>query len=97
MQQTKTAKPADVTPGFAIKLTDDTALGSAMLICEDEEATRYEPVGVASTIGEARELAQRHFLHRSKNRMDGLCPFIYKLFARGVDGYHRLAVEIVDF
>ena len=96
MQQTKTAKPADVTPGFAIKLADDTALGSAMLICEDEEAIRYEPVGVASTIVEARELAQRHFLRRCNDGPDGdgLCPYIYKLWARGVDGPYCPAIEI---
>src|SRR5205809_439508 len=99
MKRIHNTKPADATPGFAIKLTDDTALGLAMLICEDEEG-QYEPVGVASTISEAREIAECHFSHRC-NDMDGLCPHTYKLWANGLDGDYRIAIEIdplgVDF
>lgn len=44
------------THGFAIPLQPDTQLGLAMLIAEDEEG-HYQPVAVASTIDEAKELA----------------------------------------
>ena len=53
MRTTERAIPADATPGFAIKLNDDTDLGIAMLILEDEEGA-YEPVGTPATINEAR-------------------------------------------
>ena len=43
--------------GFAIPLQPDTELGLAMLIAEDEEG-HHEPVAVASTINEAKELAE---------------------------------------
>lgn len=84
--------PADATPGFAIKLAEDTQLGMAMVICEDEEGA-YEPVGIASTISEAREIAQNHFSNRC-NDMDGLCPHTYKVWAQGLMGDYRNAIEI---
>ena len=46
--------------GFAIPLREDTNLGLAMLIAEDEEG-HHEPVAVASTINEAKELAECDF------------------------------------
>ena len=88
-KQTKTQR----TPGFAIQLTPDTDLRIAMLIVEDEEG-HYEPVDAASTINEGKELAQgdlRAREHRLENDEDpGLCPFEYKLWARGIDGTHRV-------
>lgn len=91
-KRTKYAPPADATPGFAIKLTGDTQLGLAMLVVEDEDG-KYEPVGVASTINEAHEMAECHFRHRC-NDMDGLCPHAYKVWAQGIDGDYRLAATI---
>jgi hypothetical protein len=87
---------SDATPGFAFKLTEDTQLSLAMLICEDEEG-RYEPVACASTIGEARELADSHFSHAVNDTHTGLNPYVYKLWAQGLNGTYRLAVEIDPF
>jgi len=83
--------------GFAIMLQPDTDLGLAMLIAEDEEG-HYEPVAVASTINEAKELAEsdlRGRMRRLERGGDpGMCPYTYKLWAQGVDGDYRLAYEI---
>ena len=88
------AKP---TPGFAIKIKDDTELGLAMLIAEDEEG-RYEPVGVVVSINEAREIAasdMRGRMRRLEHGEDaGLCPYEYKVWAQGLDGDYRVAGTI---
>jgi hypothetical protein len=82
------------TPGFAIQITPDTDLGIAMLIVEDEEG-HYEPLNAASTINEGKEMAQydlRFRLKRLESDEDpGLCPYLYKLWARGLDGVHHIA------
>jgi len=83
--------------GFAIPLQPDTELGLAMLIAEDEEG-HHEPVAVASTINEAKELAESDFLGRQR-RLErgedpGLCPYVYKVWAQGIDGCYLLAHEI---
>jgi hypothetical protein len=68
-------------------------LGHAILVAEDEEG-HYEPVGLAATIAEAKYLAAEDFRHRllalEADRDPGLCPYQYKLFARGFGG--KLAV-----
>ncbi|MBZ5622893.1 MAG: hypothetical protein LAQ69_29780 [Acidobacteriia bacterium] len=83
--------------GFAIPLQPDTELGMAMLIAEDEEG-RHEPVAVASTINEAKEIAQsdlRGRMRRLERGEDpGICPYTYKLWARGIDGDYRIAWTI---
>src|ERR1700733_13200413 len=75
--------------GFWMSLQPETDLGLAILIVEDEEEN-YEPVAVAVNIGESKELAQsdlRERLHRLERDEDpGLCPWVYKLWARGGDG-----------
>ena len=83
--------------GFAIPLQPDTNLGLAMLIAEDEEG-HHEPVAVASTINEAKEIAESDFRGR-RRRLErgedpGLCPYVYKVWAQGIDGYYLLAHEI---
>ena len=85
--------------GFAIPLQPDTQLGLAMLILEDEEGN-HEPVAVASTINEAKELAESD-LRRRMRRLErgddpGLCPYTYKVWAQGIDGDYRIAFEITD-
>jgi hypothetical protein len=82
--------------GFAIPLQPDTELGLAMLIAEDEEG-HYEAVAVASTVNEAKELAESDLRARQR-RLEcgedpGLCPFVYKLWARGADGRYIVAHE----
>ena len=82
------------TPGFAIQILSDTELGTAMLIAEDGDGN-YEPVANASTINEGRELAQDDLRLRVKRRGNsrdaGRCPFHYKLWARGLDGFRVVA------
>ena len=85
------------TPGFAIAIKDDTDLGLAMLIAEDEEG-RYEPVGVIVSINEAREIAasdmRGRINHLERGEDAGLCPYEYKVWAQGIDGDYRVAGTI---
>jgi len=84
--------------GFAIPLQPDTDLGLAMLIAESEDG-QNEPVAVVGTINEAREAAEsdlRDRMRRVERDETALCPAIYKLWARGIDGGYRLASEITD-
>ena len=91
------AVPYAAQYGFAIPLENDTDLGLALLIVEDEEG-HYEPVANATTINEAKELAADD-LRRRRERLErdedpGLCAYSYKLWARGTDGEFRVACEI---
>ena len=97
--ETATKKQHKSHNGFAIPLQPDTELGMAMLIAEDEEG-HHEPVAVASTINEAKEIAESDLCGRMR-RLDhgadpGICPYTYKLWARGIDGDYRIAYEIKD-
>ena len=83
--------------GFAVPLQPDTDLGNAMLIAEDDEGN-YVPICMVATISEAKETAQCDFRGRmrlTERRADaGLCPVRYKVWARGVYGEYRIAIEI---
>ena len=83
--------------GFAIPLQPNTDLGLAMLIAESEDG-QHEPVAVVGTISEAGEAAESDFRDRLRRlevgEETGLCPTLYKLWARGADGSYRLACEI---
>jgi hypothetical protein len=85
--------------GFAIPLQPDTDLGMAMLIAESEDG-QHEPVAVVGTIGEAREAAKSDLRNRMRRlelgEEPGLCPTLYKVWARGIDGSYRTACEIAD-
>lgn len=74
--------------GFGVELTETTDVGSAMLIAEFPDSG-YEPVGVASNVREARELAKGDVRRRASQETP--VPVAYKLWARGVDGEHRIA------
>ena len=50
------------TLGFAIEIKDETELGLAILIAV-YAASGYRPVGVAVSISEAREIAERQWRH----------------------------------
>ena len=80
--------------GFAIPLQPETDLGNAILIAEDEEGN-YEAIAVAANIREGKELAQsdlRERLRRLERDGDpGICPYQYKLWARGVDSRQHVA------
>jgi hypothetical protein len=97
MKNTTTKKQPAATPGFAILLTDSTNLGLAMLIAESADG-QYEPVAVVASIGEAREIAESDLKGRMR-RLDrdqdpGLCPYAYKVWANGIDGDYRIAIEL---
>jgi len=97
MKNTTTKKQPPATTGFAIPLTDSTNLGLAMLIAESEDG-QYEPVGVVASIGEAREIATSDLKGRMR-RLDrgndpGPCPYSYRVWANGIDGDYRIAIEI---
>ena len=84
---------------FAVPLQPDTDLGLAMLIAEDEDG-HHEPVAVVGTISEARDAAASDLRDRMR-RLElgedaGLCPTLYKVWARGIDGTYRTACEITD-
>ena len=86
------------TTGFAIEIKDNTDLGLAMLIAESEDG-QYEPVAVVANVGEAREIASDDMASRMNRLEHGespLCPYVYKVWARGIDGEHRIACEIKD-
>jgi hypothetical protein len=94
MSTTKTPRLNPVTPhapGFNITIRPETNLGNAMLILEDEEG-HYEPINLASTIDEAREIAISDSQHRGP---DSLCPHVYKLFTTGNGGNQRLVAEFL--
>jgi hypothetical protein len=80
---------AAATPGFAIQILRDTDLGIATLIVEDEEG-HYEPVNYASSLGEGFEMAKEDLRNRRNNpeadKNPGLCPWQYKVWARGLEG-----------
>jgi hypothetical protein len=94
---TKKQQKQTPTNGFAIPLTDTTDLGLAMLIAESEDG-QYEPVGVVASISEAREIAESDLkgrMRRLERGADpGLCPYTYKVWANGIDGDYRIAVEL---
>jgi hypothetical protein len=93
----RTTKHAKSYNGFAIPLQPDTELGLAMLIAEDEEE-QHEPIAVVATINEAREIAgddlQRRMRDLERGDDPGICPYTYKLRARGIDGDYRIACDI---
>ena len=83
--------------GFAIPLQQDTDLGLAMLIAEGEDGSCL-PVAVASTISEAKELAESDLRERmrklERGQDAGICPIRYRLWARGVNGEYLVAATI---
>ena len=84
--------------GFGFALQPETDLGLAILIAESEDGAQ-EPVAVVATIREARTVAEsdlRDRMRRMDQGDDCLCPDTYKLWARGIGGSYRLALEIAD-
>ena len=73
----------NATPGFAIEIKNDTDLGTAMLIVEDEEGHYYLPVGNVGSINEGRQMAQDDMRRRLRlleaDKDPGLCPYCYKI------------------
>ena len=96
---TRTSQQTTNHNGFAIPLLPETELGLAMLIAESEDG-QHEPVAVVGTINEAREAAESDLRERmrrlERGEEAGLCPTLYKVWGRGIDGTYRTACEITD-
>ena len=93
----RTKKQTKRDNGFAVPLQPDTEL--VILIVEDETG-HPKPVAVSSTINGAKEIAisdLRGRLRRFARGEDpGICPYTYKVWARGIDGDYRIVHEIKD-
>ena len=68
-----------------------------MLIAEDDDGNT-QPIAVASTISEAKELAESDLRERmrklERGQDAGISLVRYKLWARGVDGEYLVATTI---
>jgi hypothetical protein len=90
MKRTRTTRktnPAKRSP-FTCPIEENTELGLAMLIVEDEDGA-YEPVGVVATLAEAREIAEDDFGRRLaavERDETPIVPAVYRVFSRGIDG-----------
>lgn len=96
MAQTKKQTRTNATPGFAIKIKDDTELGLAVLVAEFGDGN-YQPVGVVVSINEAREIADSDMRGRMSAFEAGkapACPERYTVWAQGIDGDYRQAKKI---
>jgi hypothetical protein len=71
-----------------IEITDDTALGLGMLMAEFGDG-KYRPIGVVSTVGEAREIAQEDMRLRKGSLKEAPQPQSYAVWARRVQGSYR--------
>lgn len=97
MARTKHQTATDATPGFAIRITDDTELGLAILAAEFGEGA-YQPIGVVVSINEAREIAATDMRSRMRDLeagKDPACPEAYIVWAQGLDGDYRVAQRIM--
>jgi hypothetical protein len=70
------------------RVATDSSLGIAILIAEDDDG-RYWPIGLASTIGEAREIAESDMRVRMRDLERGktpACPAVYTLWSCDLNG-----------
>jgi hypothetical protein len=82
--------------GFDVEITESADLGLAMLIAEFADG-HYRPVAVVTNIREAREVARSDFRDRERRLARGgeeMCPHVYTVWARAMDGEQRIACEI---
>jgi hypothetical protein len=96
ISNTERSARRNATPGFAIEIKPDTELQGAMLIAEDEEGG-HEPVAIVVSIDEATEIAAGDMRRRHNDLGRGetpLCPYEYKVWARGLGGDYRVACTI---
>ena len=93
MARIKEHATTNATPGFAIRIGDDTEMGLAILVAEFGESA-YQPIGVVVTINEAREIAASDMRGRMRDLEAGkapACPEAYVVWAQGLDGDYRVA------
>src|SRR5882724_8698612 len=82
--------------GLGIEITESKYLGLAMLIAEFADG-HYRPVAVVSNIREGREVARSDSRDRERRLAqggEGMCPHVYAVWARAMDGEQRIACEI---
>ena len=87
--------PVTDATGFACKIEDDTRLGNAILMADFDGGS--EPVGVAVSVNEAREIAAGDMRGRMRDVEHGDepdCPESYTLWAQGIDGRYREVISL---
>ena len=88
--------PKNATPGFAIKIEDDTELGLAILTAEFADGSS-QPIAVVISINEAKEMVEGNMRQRMRDLDRGgepACPECYKVWAQGLGGEYAIAKEI---
>jgi hypothetical protein len=94
---TRSAKtPASTTPGFTIRIQENTELSGAFLVVEFLDSG-YQPLGGVISIAEAREIAQDDLRRRMRDLEAGgdpPCPEQYVVWARGIDGAYHVAARL---
>jgi hypothetical protein len=96
LKRSQRSTPKNATPGFAIKIEDDTELGLAILVAEFADGT-YQPIGVVVSINEAKEIAESNMRYRMRELERGgapACPERYKIWAQGLGGEYITSKEI---
>lgn len=81
---------------IATTAPEEIELGLAMLVLETEDG-EYLPISVVSTVREAKELASSDVATRLRNLdkcAEPLCPYTYRLWARGANGAYRVKAEM---
>jgi hypothetical protein len=92
----RTKTNPEATPGFAIRINDDTNLGLAILVAE-LAGGGYQPIGVVVSINEAKEIAEGNMRSRMRDLergKDPACPDEYVVWAQGLDGEYCRAARI---
>ena len=95
-RRSRRTTPKNATPGFAIKIEDDTELGLAMLVAEFADGS-YQPIAVVVSINEAKEIAEGNMRQRMRELERGgdpACPECYRVWAQGLGGEYVTAKEI---
>ena len=67
-----------------------------LIIAENEEGT-YQPLNVAGSLNEAREMVDHDRKSRARELEQGktpMCVYCYKIWNVGPDGSYKLAEEI---
>jgi hypothetical protein len=81
----------DATPGFAIRLTNDTELGGAILVAENSTGKGYRPWAQVISIDEAIEIANNSLKYGERMNNTDLVVWAY-----GVDGDYNVAARIFN-
>lgn len=69
-----------------------------LIIAENEEGT-YQPLNVAGSLSEAREMVDDHrkfCMQELEKGKTPMCVYSYKIWNVGIDGSYKLAEEIAS-